>query len=183
LLLSVKKAVLSVLAVSIFWPCYSWSSVILPGYVYRPIRVMLDADAASQATATVQARSSSRMSSFQAMKSARSCALATTRLRELRAREDDLERAAKDLQTRTNMLEAAKRSLEAQDRLVSLGMLSAGVAHEMNTPLAVLHGSIEKLMETTGDSHAQPAGAHATCHRAAAPDQRRPARLRPRAPS
>jgi signal transduction histidine kinase len=31
---------------------------------------------------------------------------------------------------------------------VSLGMLSASVAHELNTPLAVLNGSIEKLIET-----------------------------------
>ena len=33
--------------------------------------------------------------------------------------------------------------------LVSLGLLSASVAHELNTPLAVLNGSIEKLIETT----------------------------------
>jgi signal transduction histidine kinase len=45
--------------------------------------------------------------------------------------------------------------LEAQDRLASLGLLSASVAHEMNTPLAVLHGSIEKLLETVPDSVAQ----------------------------
>ncbi|MEO8027377.1 MAG: ATP-binding protein, partial [Bryobacteraceae bacterium] len=50
----------------------------------------------------------------------------------------------------------ALRKLEEQDRLVSLGMLSASVAHEMNTPLAVLHGSIEKLEETLAD----PQGAH-----------------------
>jgi signal transduction histidine kinase len=30
-------------------------------------------------------------------------------------------------------------------------MLSASVAHEMNTPLAVLHGSVEKLLETSAD--------------------------------
>ena len=44
---------------------------------------------------------------------------------------------------------------EAQDRLASLGLLSASVAHEMNTPLAVLHGSIEKLLETVPEAHAQ----------------------------
>jgi signal transduction histidine kinase len=76
-------------------------------------------------------------------------------VRELRAREDDLERAARELQNKNEMLASAKRSLEAQDRLVSLGMLSAGVAHEMNTPLAVLHGSIEKLLETTPDEPAR----------------------------
>src|SRR5437879_4384300 len=48
-------------------------------------------------------------------------------------------------------LGAALRKLEEQDRLVSLGLLAASVAHELNTPLAVLHGSIEKLIETTPD--------------------------------
>jgi signal transduction histidine kinase len=59
---------------------------------------------------------------------------------ELRKREDDLEQAL--------------RKLEAQDRLVSLGLLSASVAHELNTPLTVLEGSIEKLTETTTDEPA-----------------------------
>ena len=36
---------------------------------------------------------------------------------------------------------------------MSLGLLSASVAHELNTPLAVLNGSIEKLIETTRDAH------------------------------
>ena len=48
-------------------------------------------------------------------------------------------------------LEDALRKLEAQDRLVSLGLLSASVAHELNTPLSVLQGSIEKLTETVAD--------------------------------
>jgi signal transduction histidine kinase len=34
---------------------------------------------------------------------------------------------------------------------VSLGLLSASVAHELNTPLTVLQGSIEKLTETSQD--------------------------------
>ncbi len=38
---------------------------------------------------------------------------------------------------------------------MSLGLLSASVAHEMNTPLAVLHGSIEKLQETVFDPAAR----------------------------
>ena len=37
-------------------------------------------------------------------------------------------------------------------RLVSLGLLSASVAHELNTPLTVLQGSIEKLTETPHDN-------------------------------
>ena len=57
-----------------------------------------------------------------------------------------------DLRKREEELEEALRRLEAQDRLVSLGLLSASVAHELNTPLTVLQGSIEKLSETTEDS-------------------------------
>jgi len=57
-------------------------------------------------------------------------------------------------QTVTQLREALDH-LEAQDRLASLGLLSASVAHEMNTPLAVLHGSIEKLLETVPDLTAQ----------------------------
>jgi signal transduction histidine kinase len=153
LLLSVKKVVLSVLAVIYILAVVFLEFVILPGYVYRPIRVMLDADAASQAGDRAEEIVADELipgdEIGQIMRSRNET------VRELRAREDDLERAAKDLQIKNEMLETAKRSLEAQDRLVSLGMLSASVAHEMNTPLAVLHGSIEKMMETTSDSHAQ----------------------------
>jgi signal transduction histidine kinase len=153
LLLSVKKVVLSVLAVIYILAVLFLESVILPGYVYRPIRVMLDADAASQAGDRAEEIVAEDLipkdEIGQIMRSRNDT------VRELRAREDDLEHAAKDLQIKNEMLEAAKRRLEAQDRLVSLGMLSASVAHEMNTPLAVLHGSIEKLLESTSDSHAQ----------------------------
>lgn len=48
-------------------------------------------------------------------------------------------------------LNAALATLEAQDRLASLGLLSASVAHELNTPLAVLQGSLEKLAEQPAD--------------------------------
>jgi signal transduction histidine kinase len=58
---------------------------------------------------------------------------------QLRHKEDDLANAL--------------QKLEEQDRLVSLGLLSTSVAHELNTPLAVLQGSIEKLLESTRDAH------------------------------
>jgi signal transduction histidine kinase len=56
-----------------------------------------------------------------------------------------------ELRKREEDLGEALRKLEAQDRLVSLGLLSASVAHELNTPLTVLQGSIEKLTETSVD--------------------------------
>jgi signal transduction histidine kinase len=55
------------------------------------------------------------------------------------------------LRLQEDHLASALRQLEEQDRLVSLGLLSTSVAHELNTPLAVLQGSIEKLMETSTD--------------------------------
>lgn len=108
-------------------------AIVMPLYVYRPLRRMLEADTAT--------RAGDRKSELipggeilgdeigQIMQSRNDTVTA------LRRQEDELA--------------AALRRLEEQDRLVSLGLLSASVAHELNTPLAVLHGSIEKLIETT----------------------------------
>ena len=112
-------------------------SAIMPLYVYSPLRKMLEADRATQSG---------------------------DRERELIAPEDILgdeigqimrsrNATVETLRRQEDELEAALRRLEEQDRLVSLGLLSASVAHELNTPLAVLNGSIEKLMETTEDPH------------------------------
>jgi two-component system NtrC family sensor kinase len=112
-------------------------SAIMPLYVYRPLRKMLEADAATQAGD--RARESIPPDEIlgdeigQIMRSRNETVAA------LRKQEDELA--------------AALRKMEAQDRLVSLGMLSASVAHELNTPLAVLNGSIEKLIENAKDSH------------------------------
>jgi signal transduction histidine kinase len=51
------------------------------------------------------------------------------------------------LRNHEDELGAALAQLEAQDRLASLGLLSASVAHELNTPLAVLQGSLERIAE------------------------------------
>jgi signal transduction histidine kinase len=119
---------------------------VLPRYVYQPLQLIMNADAAAlrgdregeqigegyipgdEIGAIMRSRNES--------------------LRERRRHEDELKTAAENLRLKNEML-------EAQDRLVSLGMLSASVAHEMNTPLSVLHGSIEKLLETAGDETAR----------------------------
>ena len=111
-------------------------SAIMPLYVYRPLRKLLAADAATQAG---------------------------DRERELIPPEEILgdeigqimgsrNETVSALRHREDELAAALRRLEEQDRLVSLGLLSASVAHELNTPLAVLNGSLEKLIETTRDA-------------------------------
>jgi len=113
--------------------------VIMPGCVYRPLRKMLEADAATQAG---------------------------DRNRELIPDDEILDdeigylmrsrnKTVASLRRHEDELAAALRRLEEQDRLVSLGLLSASVAHELNTPLAVLAGSIEKLIETSDDPHTQ----------------------------
>lgn len=109
--------------------------LMMPLYVYRPLRMMLDADQATQ-----QGDRSQEIIDEDQIFGDEIGQLMRSRNRtvgELRRHEDDLESALK--------------SLEEQDRLASLGLLSASVAHEVNTPLAVLHGSIEKMMETTRD--------------------------------
>jgi signal transduction histidine kinase len=107
-------------------------SAIMPLYVYRPLRRMLEADTATQAgdrdRELIRPEDILGDEIGQIMRSRNETVAA------LRRQEDELA--------------TALRRLEEQDRLVSLGMLSASVAHELNTPLAVLNGSIEKLIET-----------------------------------
>jgi signal transduction histidine kinase len=111
-------------------------SAIMPLYVYRPLRRMLEADTATQSglreREMIPPEDILGDEIGQIMRSRNETVAA------LRKHEDELA--------------AALRRLEEQDRLVSLGLLSASVAHELNTPLAVLNGSIEKLIETTRDS-------------------------------
>ena len=113
-------------------------TTIMPLYVYRPLRLMLNADQATQHGEREEELIDESLIPAdeigQIMKSRNATVM------ELRKREEELE--------------GALRKLEAQDRLVSLGLLSASVAHELNTPLSVLQGSIEKLTETTRDSAA-----------------------------
>jgi signal transduction histidine kinase len=110
-------------------------SAIMPLYVYRPLQRMLDADAATQKgdrdREMIPPSEILTDEIGQIMRSRNETVAA------LRRQEDELA--------------AALRRIEEQDRLVSLGLLSASVAHELNTPLAVLNGSIEKLIETTED--------------------------------
>ncbi len=127
--------------------------VVMPLYVYGPLRLMLNADRAS--------REGDRNDELidpcvipgdeigQIMRSRNETVLL------LRKREQDLETALAQIEQSAAALAHKNELLESQDRLVSLGLLSASVAHELNTPLTVLQGSIEKLSETTRDAHSQ----------------------------
>jgi signal transduction histidine kinase len=106
--------------------------VVMPRYVYTPIRSMLEADAA--------VRRGDRE---------------TELIPESLIPGDEIGQIMRSRNEAVTELRSHEARLEAQDRLASLGMLSASVAHEMNTPLAVLHGSLEKLLETPSDAHAR----------------------------
>ncbi len=112
---------------------------IMPLYVYRPLSLMLNADRATQQGDRDHEMIDARLILGDEIGQIMSSRNAT--ILQLRRHED--------------ALEDALRKLEAQDRLVSLGLLAAGVAHELNTPLAVLQGSVEKLVETNSDPATQ----------------------------
>ena len=111
--------------------------MIMPQYVYQPLHLMLSADEAilrdDRANELIKEEFILDDEIGQIMAS-RNAIVA-----QLRQQEDDLAHAL--------------QKLEEQDRLVSLGLLSTSVAHELNTPLAVLQGSIEKLLEINQDPH------------------------------
>ena len=111
--------------------------IIMPQYVYQPLTLMLKADEATQRDdrehEMIDAEFILDDEIGQIMRSRNQT------VAQLRRQEDDLAHAL--------------QKLEEQDRLVSLGLLSTSVAHELNTPLAVLQGSIEKLHETERDAH------------------------------
>lgn len=126
---------------------------ILPRYVYNPIQRILRADEALQTDHREQELIDPRFISGDELgqiMSSRNTTIQLLRQHEekLKTAIEQVEEMANDLKRKNHLLETAKQNLASQDRLVSLGLMSAGVAHEINTPLAVLHGSIEKMLET-----------------------------------
>lgn len=123
---------------------------VLPQQVYGPIRRMQLADLAVR-----EGRSEEELIPESAIPAdelgqimrSRNESIRTIRLKEqeLSRALTELERVAGDLKRKNHLLEAAKRNLADADRLASLGMMSAGIAHELNTPLSVLKGLVERL--------------------------------------
>jgi signal transduction histidine kinase len=137
---------------------------VLPKNVWRPIARLREADAAVQeGRRDVELIHDSEMPGDELGEIMRS---RNDSIRKLREHEDALARAldqlelvANDLKRKNHLLESVQRNMADQDRLVSLGMMSAGLAHEMNTPLAVLKGAVEQIAEKP-DAGVDAARAH-----------------------
>jgi two-component system NtrC family sensor kinase len=69
----------------------------------------------------------------------------------LRALNADLDRKVVE---RTAQLETAQRQLARADKLAALGELTAGVAHEINNPIAVMQGNLDLLRAELGPAAA-----------------------------
>lgn len=127
--------------------------VVLPKQVYGPIRALLRADLAVQEGARDEELIDPReIPTDELGEIMRSRNESIVRLRRQEAMLNDalarLEDVAIELKRKNHLLETARRNIADQDRLASLGMMSAGIAHELNTPLAVLKGQVERLAES-----------------------------------
>ncbi|MEM7622212.1 MAG: HAMP domain-containing sensor histidine kinase [Planctomycetota bacterium] len=124
--------------------------LVLPRHVYGPIRTMLRADRAVQDRDTdrelipTEQIPADEIGSIMRSRNAAILALRTKEAAAATTR-DQLEHVAADLKRKNHLLETARRNLEDADRLASLGTMSAGIAHELNTPLAVAKGLVDRL--------------------------------------
>lgn len=136
--------------------------LVLPRQVYGPIERLRDADEAVQAgRRDLEIIPEDKIPSDELGDIMRSRNASIVQLRKQESALGEaltrLEEVATELKRKNHLLEAARRNLEDQDRLASLGMMSAGIAHELNTPLAVLKGCVEQL--AAGDAAARPGDA------------------------
>ncbi len=78
---------------------------------------------------------------------------------ELKSWADDLDRKVvartAELEQANQLLVATQRQLALSEKLAAIGEITAGVAHEINNPVAVMQGNLDVLRETLGD-HAGP---------------------------
>lgn len=128
---------------------------VLPAHVYGPIRRTLEADRALR-----EGRRDRELippSEIPADELGEIMRSRNESVSALRRHERDLgealaqlEQVAADLTRKNYLLENAKRNLADADRLASLGVMSAGIAHELNTPLSVLKVLVEKLARQPG---------------------------------
>ena len=135
-------------------------ALVLPQSVYRPIRRMLDADdAVQQGRKDAELIPEGVIPGDELGEIMRSRNESVLKLRSQEAALNSalakLEEVANDLKTKNHLLETAQRNLVDADRLASLGIMSAGIAHELNTPLAVIKGLTERMQTNPQGSQGQ----------------------------
>lgn len=123
---------------------------VLPRQVYEPISILRRADEAVQRGERDREIIAEPLIPFDEIgEIMRSRNQSITKLRhqerELERALTQLEETASELRRKNHLLETARRNLADADRLASLGMMSAGIAHELNTPLVVLKGIAEEV--------------------------------------
>jgi len=133
---------------------------VLPKHVYQPIREILDADQAvrdGNQLSEIIPESAIPADEIGSIMRSRNDSIRSLRTheKELAQALELLEHTAADLHKKNHLLETARKNLEGADRLASLGMMSAGIAHELNTPLAVVKGLVDKLNSQKELSHTE----------------------------
>jgi len=123
---------------------------VLPRQVYEPISILRRADeAVQQGDRANEIIAEPLIPADEIGEIMRSRNQSITKLRqqerELEHALTQLEETASELRRKNHLLETARRNLADADRLASLGMMSAGIAHELNTPLVVLKGIAEEV--------------------------------------
>jgi two-component system, NtrC family, sensor kinase len=68
--------------------------------------------------------------------------------RALQASHDELDRKVVE---RTRELQSAQAQLIKSEKLAAIGQLTAGIAHEVNNPIAVIQGNLDLLRDTLGN--------------------------------
>ncbi len=128
--------------------------LVLPTHVYAPIRRLLRADRAVQEGQQGELIPEHEIPADELGEIMRS---RNATIRKMREHEKDLaealerlEAVAADLTRKNDLIEKARENLADADRLKSLAVMSAGLAHEMNTPLTVIKGLVERLEREPG---------------------------------
>lgn len=65
---------------------------------------------------------------------------------------DRVEERTRELRQANDRLEAATRQLILSEKLAAIGEITAGVAHEINNPVAVMQGNLDVLRSTLGEN-------------------------------
>ena len=72
--------------------------------------------------------------------------------RQVQSRTHELQRKNNDLQQSIDLLSKTRQQLVWAEKFAALGELTAGIAHEINNPTAVILGNMDVLVEELGDS-------------------------------